>query len=213
MDTVIVIALAMVFVHEMAKFKTTASQRKQRKLQKGRKRRLKLKSKPVLAATNSGEKVQVVAPQVNVDTYRSTSCCSRDSDCDGVGSQGDPPVTPNAEAYHCSSSAPPTQGDSVLSIFDERFFRASLNKQDDDMVHRIKTYPMKEQCEELEDLFRERTDSMHYYIEKVDEQRREMDEMVNEYKGKIKRVRSFWKDKIYKGGSRAGKILKHALTY
>lgn len=97
------------------------------------------------------------------------------------------------------------------SIFDN--YRESIEEQDRDYLNDIKKRPLDEQCEALEDLFKGRTQQMHYYREIADRHQGEMDELVKECKRKIKDVTTFWKDKICSENcSRSAKILKNALT-
>ena len=92
-------------------------------------------------------------------------------------------------------------------------YRESIDEQDRDYLNDIKKRPLEEQCEALEDLFKGRTEQMHYFREVVDVHQSEMDDLVKECKRKIKDVRAFWKDKISSENcSRSAKILKNALT-
>ncbi len=83
-----------------------------------------------------------------------------------------------------------------------------MDQNDQDMVCEIKTYPLHYQCEALENLFLERTQSLHCYREQVDSLQLELNDMAKECEGKIKGVR---RDAIYNEKSRSGKILKRAM--
>lgn len=79
------------------------------------------------------------------------------------------------------------------------------------MLDEIKNFSPREQCKTLKRLLEERTKSMHCYKEQLDEKTIEVNETVKECNRRIKEVRAFWKDKIYDGKTRSGRILKSSL--
>ena len=54
-------------------------------------------------------------------------------------------------------------------------------------------------------------EQVEYYRGKVDKQERIIDEMEEVCLQRIRAVRYFWKDLIYKEGSRSGMIVKRAM--
>lgn len=118
------------------------------------------------------------------------------------GRPGSPPPSPKQNSVLEGSKTPP-------NIFDD--FQECLEEQDRELLSRLKQRPILEQCEALEELFKGRTETMHYYRDKVDEQQREMDDMLKDYKRKVRDVTTMWRDKIYNEHTRAGKIFKNAL--
>ena len=88
-----------------------------------------------------------------------------------------------------------------------------MDQYDHKLLTRIKKQSLQDQCQSLQELFQQRTESMHYYKEKVDQCQQEKNSIMNECRRKVREIRSFWRDKLYNENSRSGSILKNALTF
>jgi hypothetical protein len=114
-----------------------------------------------------------------------------------------------------------------------------IDEQDSGMTEKIDQLPLQEQRDAYKNLFTKRTERMHFFMERVDEQDLEIQRLSKKYKvmaerlkyfkeqnqmstttldtisrdcrRKIQNIRQFWKGKIYMEHSRSGKIVKKAL--
>ena len=91
-------------------------------------------------------------------------------------------------------------------------FQSCIEKQDDELLRDIGTLPLEKRCEALTELFKSRTEVLSYFRDKVDAHDIEKTEIIVKCRKEVRKVRSFWKDKICYGDSRSGKMLKAALA-
>ena len=145
------------------------------------------------------------------------------------------PVTPAPAVANQNYCQDDVGQDMSRSIFDDQLqYQELIDMQDLEMIQEINNYPIHKQCEAYRSLFRQRTKCLHYFREKDDEhqfeinkindnhqfeidsmadrQQLEIEKLSEEYRRRIRSVRMFWRDRIYRGHTRGGRILKTALT-
>ena len=98
------------------------------------------------------------------------------ADYESFGSPGTPPSTPLDKDSPENSEEPIVDNDESPSL------------------------ALPEKYKKMKTLCAERTEYARYLMKTFDKQQYEMDEVVEESKRKIKSVRSFWRDKVYKVG-------------
>ena len=196
----------------MGKGKSVAARRRQRHKQKLRKVLSKSRRLDSMAITDD------IAPAGGavLPEEIESKLPVHDSSSSTFGSPGTPPSTPVSDKTQDNQHKVQSSGDMSLAklcphLFDNNYYRESVDKADDDMLHQIEEYSPNHRCEALKELFLERTKSLHYYRERVDELQLEMDDKSIECRRKIRSIRNFWKDRIYHEQSRSGTLLKNAL--
>ena len=196
------------------KKKTIEAKKRQRRKQKLKKR---LNKKENLITQNSSKNsgsppdvpstvvhsssITKIANEVNVESgegyyFQESSRDSTPDSFSSFGSPGTPPPTPS------TIDGDSTEGEAtnVNDIYCESYFQESVEERDKEMLHEIESYPLEHQCEALKELLHERTQSMHYYRDKVDSLELEMNDLSRECKRKIQSVRKVWRDKIFNEG-------------
>lgn len=90
-------------------------------------------------------------------------------------------------------------------------YKPWIREEDQEKLRFVKSLPPNEQVIELRGLFLERTEAAAYFRDKSVKQEEEIEEMYLDFDTRLKEVRHFWRDKIYKEHSRAGKLLKMSM--
>lgn len=98
------------------------------------------------------------------------------------------------------------------SLFDDNYCREFIDRQDADVLEEIQMYPPGEQCQKLKRLFVERMKVLHCCREQLTKMQEEVNDTSRKHKRQIEELRSFWKDKVYGGNSRSGRMLKAILN-
>jgi hypothetical protein len=87
-------------------------------------------------------------------------------------------------------------------------YYGGIREDDQAKLQFIQSLPLKEQVIELYRLFFDRTEAAAYFRDKSVKQEEEIEEIQIDFAARMKKVREFWRDKIYHEHSRAGKLLK-----
>lgn len=192
----------------MSKKRSLESRRRQRKRQKARKRASA--SPPSSSTRPPGKSESPFPPPIATSS--------------GLPGRSESPyplptVTPGTPGSPLQSSdtfgspgSPPSSPLSNKGIDFINDFRSCIREQDDELLRRIWSLPLQKQCEELTELFKHRTDVLNYFRDRVDAHEIEKAGIVTECRRKILIIRSFWRDKLYHGGTRSGKIVRAALA-
>ena len=77
-----------------------------------------------------------------------------------------------------------------------------LREQDREKIHFIQTLPLKEQVTELKELVYDRSEAALYFKNKSVKKEEEVEELRLEFDDRVRRVRHFWCNQIYKEHSR-----------
>ena len=86
-----------------------------------------------------------------------------------------------------------------------------IREEDREKLRFIQTLPLKEQAIELWELFYDRTEAAMYFRDKCIRKEEEIEIMRLEFDDRVKQVRHFRYDQIFKEHSRPGKLLKYSM--
>lgn len=180
---------------KMPKGKSVSAKRKQRRMQKARKRD---KYVEVSSSSQESNECQLFTEKINQIT---SSECAKSSDS---------PPKPQASTTTANevdlSMSRESDEHSAIDKDSMTYLRTSFRTTD--IFNSIGHLPPREKNKKLEEWFIQRSDTLHFYKEQVRTLKTEMKQQKQESKRTVKEVRDFWKNKVFNEHSRAGQILK-----
>lgn len=211
----------------MGKNKSLAAKKRQRKRQKQRKLKLLLKyydQDPQTVEQETAQIEQIIEDdgEIEVDgqpTNVNTTSNGYDqpvTDRDTISDSGahDQPTVRTSDVHNveqvraaAANRLPPGYSKHTTGVV----YYGGFREEDQAKLQFVQSLPLKEQVIELHRLFFDRTEAAAYFRDKSVKQDEEIEEMQLDFAARMKKVREFWKDKIYNEHSRAGKLLKFSM--